>query len=361
MKNVFLATDFGAVGDGQTDCTQAIQAALDQAGTVRGEVVIPPGVYLCGRLFMRSSVTMRGTRGWGYRDQGGTVLKLNNPDVSCLLDMTDAHSSMVKGIQFIGNESGTAHGIMVKWEQYNGNGAKFFDGYTTDFHEDSIVVDDCQVTQFGGNGIHLDHIFVFTIRNCQMVLNRGNGVYIDGWDGWIHDCSFSFNEGWGILGGNVSASVTAVTNRVEWNRTGGYCLGGGGHWIITGTCFDRNMGPGIKLRENANSAGVFVISSNIFHRNGKPRRKEFTDPYDNCHLYLCDSKNITVTNNAFMVGRDDGDGGVFSPDYGVVYRNLWGSVIKDNVMMKGAIKQALTDLGGHSDLIVKDNAGAGIC
>ena len=46
MKNVFVITDFGAVGDGKTDCTAAIQSALDAAAGVSGKVVVPPGVYM---------------------------------------------------------------------------------------------------------------------------------------------------------------------------------------------------------------------------------------------------------------------------------------------------------------------------
>ena len=54
MKNVFVITDFGAVGDGKTDCTAAIQSALDAAAGVSGKVVVPPGVYMtAGNLKMR--------------------------------------------------------------------------------------------------------------------------------------------------------------------------------------------------------------------------------------------------------------------------------------------------------------------
>lgn len=38
--------DFGAVGDGKTDNTQAIQQALDAAAEVRGTVFVPDGEFL---------------------------------------------------------------------------------------------------------------------------------------------------------------------------------------------------------------------------------------------------------------------------------------------------------------------------
>ena len=42
--------EFGAVGDGVTKDTQAIQAALDAGGLV----FFPPGTYLSGTLHLRS-------------------------------------------------------------------------------------------------------------------------------------------------------------------------------------------------------------------------------------------------------------------------------------------------------------------
>ncbi len=50
---------WGAVGDGRTLDTAALQAALDAAAAVRGCVTLPPGVWRSGALFLRSGVTLR--------------------------------------------------------------------------------------------------------------------------------------------------------------------------------------------------------------------------------------------------------------------------------------------------------------
>ena len=53
----FNARDFGAVGDGSKLDTAAIQAAIDAAAkSGGGTVVLPPGTYLSGTLFLKSGV-----------------------------------------------------------------------------------------------------------------------------------------------------------------------------------------------------------------------------------------------------------------------------------------------------------------
>ena len=52
MNNV---KDFGAVGDGVTSDTVAIQRAIDAGG----EVIFPPGVYKSGTLYLRSHTGLR--------------------------------------------------------------------------------------------------------------------------------------------------------------------------------------------------------------------------------------------------------------------------------------------------------------
>ncbi|WP_312780598.1 glycoside hydrolase family 28 protein [Brevundimonas sp.] len=68
----FDAADFGAVGDGETINTRPIQAAIDAAsGAGGGTVVLRPGVYLSGSLFVKSNVTLligRGATIKGLRD-----------------------------------------------------------------------------------------------------------------------------------------------------------------------------------------------------------------------------------------------------------------------------------------------------
>ena len=55
--------DLGAVGDGSTLDTAAIQRSIDACSAAGGSVLFPPGRYLCGSLFMRSNVTLHLSRG----------------------------------------------------------------------------------------------------------------------------------------------------------------------------------------------------------------------------------------------------------------------------------------------------------
>ncbi len=55
----FLISDFGAVGDGHTVNTEAIQSAIDRCATNGGGVVVvPKGIYLSGALFFKPGVNL---------------------------------------------------------------------------------------------------------------------------------------------------------------------------------------------------------------------------------------------------------------------------------------------------------------
>ena len=55
----FVVTAFGAVGDGSTDNTRALQAAIDAASRAGGGTVdIPAGIFLCGPLQLKSRIAL---------------------------------------------------------------------------------------------------------------------------------------------------------------------------------------------------------------------------------------------------------------------------------------------------------------
>lgn len=53
-------SEFGAKGDGLTEDTAAIQAAIDRAGEVAGIVYLDPGIYVCATLNMKTGVLVTG-------------------------------------------------------------------------------------------------------------------------------------------------------------------------------------------------------------------------------------------------------------------------------------------------------------
>lgn len=54
----YSITGFGAIGDGETINTQAIQKAIDRCAEHGGRVIIPQGRFVTGTLFMKSNVTL---------------------------------------------------------------------------------------------------------------------------------------------------------------------------------------------------------------------------------------------------------------------------------------------------------------
>ncbi|MFS2002442.1 glycoside hydrolase family 28 protein [Duganella sp. CT11-25] len=59
----YNAADYGAKGDSTTLNTKAIQAAIDAAAKDGGTVVLKPGIYLSGSLFVKTGVTLQVDKG----------------------------------------------------------------------------------------------------------------------------------------------------------------------------------------------------------------------------------------------------------------------------------------------------------
>lgn len=346
-KGMLNVIDFGAKGDGTTDDTQAIQSAMDKAAGTNGAVFIPEGSFACSELKVPAGIGVYGLPAWSYGRGMGTILKFKG-GARCLINLTGSFGTYLYGLCLHGeNIEGGAHGILVDKPDYG-------------TQEDTPRIDMCRVERFTGDGIRLDRIWCFVVRHSHCYGNHGCGLRVRGWDGFILDNWFSGNRQAGYGSYEENASNTITGNRIEWNREGGIVIYGGSHYNITGNYIDRSGRCGLALyrRGEESVCHTMAITGNIIYRSGKPDWGK-GDEFDSAHARLEYARGVTFVGNSLNAGRDDGGKGGFSPEYAMILKGLEYSVVKDNVMYLGAMKQLILDQGGHGqDAIIKDNVGS---
>lgn len=117
----FNVLNYGAKGDGVTDDTLTIQAAINAARNLaRGpsglygssaRVIFPPGIYLVSNLDCThvSGLELCGVASWGAAIYGGAQVSSSKP----IIDMTGSSSCNIKGITIHGqNINGTVPSII---------------------------------------------------------------------------------------------------------------------------------------------------------------------------------------------------------------------------------------------------------
>lgn len=347
MINVFDITDFGAVGDGITDCTAAVQSALDAASGCMGKVVVPPGKYMVADLKMRGqSVSLEGCAAWSYRNNGASEFILCREDAECLLDISGAFGCSVKGICMDGKRLGNGvHGIKLCWPVANGGG-----------QEDTPTIDDCRIGSFTGDGLHFEHVWCFSVRHSMIYNNLGAGLCVSGWDAFVIDNWFANNMSGGIKSCGYVASLTATGNRVEWNRAGGFIFDSGDSFNFTGNFFDRTYGPALLLGRNGGVVNLAAVTGNVFRRGGCYEGEPHGNPEMSSHLLLDGCTGCVFTGNTMKVGAGDGGTLPVSPDYGIIIRNSVNCIVKDNAMHNGSMKNNLIE-ENNEDCVIEGNIG----
>lgn len=111
---------YGAVGDGETDDTVAIQTALNLAAAVKGTVHIPVGVFATGPLTRDPSVSIRGA------NRDGSILKANaagplitsTGTVPLTIDnLSVVHQAWISDLTLDGNDVGDV-GLLIEETQF---------------------------------------------------------------------------------------------------------------------------------------------------------------------------------------------------------------------------------------------------
>ena len=345
LKNVFNITDFGAIADGKTDCTIAIQKAIDVAEKVQGTVYVPSGVFLCGQVDLKPFVTIEGYGRWTYRENGGSVLSLCDDKAGCLINMTNAYGAAVKGVCLQGNGIGdNIHGIATLREDEESLN-----------QEDGFLIDGCRISGFSGDGIRFQRVWCYSVRHSQLCFNQGNGLYMKGWDAFISDCWFSHNEGAGVCSDKEISAVIFTANRVEENFTAGLKLINPINVTITGNAFDSNGGPALDMNSPLGTRAINIsVVGNNFHRSGMPNMRN-ENSGDSCHLHIFRAMNCVVQSNVFYQNCDNyGNRQTVCPKIGMIIGKLKNCIIKDNVMMNCATDKVFIDRGQNdSDNLIE--------
>jgi polygalacturonase len=86
VGTIFNVRGFGAVGDGKSIESPAINRAIEGAGSRGGTVYFPAGLYACYSLRLKSAVTL-------YLDQGAVIIAADTPREGTTLGYDPAESN----------------------------------------------------------------------------------------------------------------------------------------------------------------------------------------------------------------------------------------------------------------------------
>ncbi|MDR3689219.1 MAG: glycosyl hydrolase family 28-related protein [Fimbriimonas sp.] len=290
--------DFGAVGDGTTDDTDAMQRAID-ATQNGGSLYFPGGhKYLVRSLHATGEVHWLGPGGSWLNDRAadGAVIIQGNDAKEDLLTLTNAAYSNISGLAFDGNKLNQKRPL---------NGIRMVNCEFT-------RCDNIYVTSCSGSGILLENVNTVQTSDeidfvdCYSVLNGQDGV------------RFDFTGPGGVF---APGDCEIIGGHYDFNTGAGIALHVSSYTSINGANILSNHAAGI----SAQYCTGLNIANNMVRNNGRQGIVLGSGPaFTNCN-------NCSIAGNQVHLNSRSGVGQFSNIDvgYGTAHTRLIGNYCGD--------------------------------
>jgi hypothetical protein len=275
--------DFGAVGDGTTDDTAAIQAAINKCaagthtkdGLVLGQALyIPAGTFVVTQLNITSPIAIIGAGSAASR-----LYQKNSTNLDMVV-VTSVDHIDISGICFDGNRANQPFN--------NGNGL-FLDECL------NVVITDCEFRYCSGNGMRSFGGAYLTFDQCTFRNNFANGTYHT-------TTAVAISDGTFYIRGSNSVAYE--------NGYDGFCYDpGSAECTLTNCVSHENGGTGFNVFGNTSGIQPFDISfSNCISRlndlEGFSCHSAINVLYTGCQSILDGQINTGLRINGFIIEND---------------------------------------------------------
>jgi hypothetical protein len=275
-----VKVDFGAVGDGITDDTSAIQAAIDAGGVT----FFPVGTYLTGQLTLGHGSVLCGVNSGTYNntftDAQRSRIKLKNAQNTNVLTIPiTANRVLIFDLEIDGNKGNqttAGNGILFVADTVQNEAQAVIERvYVHDCFESGVKVDGWR------QAVHM--------RDVVSNFSYNHGIQIIGTDCIVDNPICGDNGGAGIV---ISANVTVVKGGAIYNNQRGIEITSGTKRVVLlANGVDKNLRQGIIV--DTTCAGISIIG-NKMTSNGR----ETNNTYPHIDI-LTTTGFVTLVGNSF--------------------------------------------------------------
>lgn len=328
-SHIFTVTDYGAVGNGIVDDTDAFQTALDSAGNLAHAnsgciVFIPTGVYRLNRnITVPEYVELRGINDNPTNGYGRSILALfgnkGNP-----LGPSDIHleaNSGVKSLYLYRPEQTYNYNIgdtLIHQYPYAISGTDKNWAY-------NVILSNLYngINFSSGGGHHLDFVFGCSLNQLVKIESGSSSVSIienfqAKTEAWRNAAKINFptwnNTGWSGPTGSEADGLGDIGNGIQINGNGEFRFMG--HFVnrTGGNLYDINGSPTLNMylcggEGEGNGSLINSIDGedfdiemvgNSYHTFGASYTTSYTDGGDKLHVINCKNYGDAAINHHFL-------------------------------------------------------------